>query len=120
ARAEYVRADISSHADMQRLAETTAARHGRVDILVQVAGIYPQNLIENISEAEWDRVLGVNLKGPFLAIQACFPAMKRQRYGRILLTSSITGPHVTWPEHAHYAASKAGLVGLARTAALEG
>jgi len=118
--AEYVGADIASRADMQQLAEATVARHGRIDVLAQVAGIYPQNLIENISEAEWDRVLAVNLKGPFLAIQACFPIMKRQRYGRIVLTGSITGPIVSWPEHAHYSASKAGLEGLARCAAIEG
>jgi 3-oxoacyl-[acyl-carrier protein] reductase len=119
-RAEFLQVDMSKRADMQRLAAHTLKRHGRIDVLCQVAGIYPTHLIEDIPEEEWDRVLAVNLKGPFLAIQACFPAMKRQRYGRILLTGSITGPHVTWPEHAHYAASKAGLVGLAKTAALEG
>jgi 3-oxoacyl-[acyl-carrier protein] reductase len=119
-KAEFVQADMSKRADMQRVAAHTLERYGRIDILCQVAGIYPTHLIEDIPEEEWDRVLAVNLKGPFLAIQACFPAMKRQRYGRILLTGSITGPHVTWPEHAHYAASKAGLVGLAKTAALEG
>lgn len=119
-RAEFVQADISSRADMQRLATVTAERHGRVDILVQVAGIYPTHIIEEISEAEWDRVMAVNLKGPFLAIQACFPIMKRQQYGRVVLTGSITGPLVSWPEHAHYSASKAGLEGLARCAAIEG
>jgi len=119
-RAEFVQADISSRADMQRLAATTVERHGRIDIVAQVAGIYPNHLIEDISEAEWDQVMAVNLKGPFLAIQACFPIMKRQRYGRIVLTGSITGPLVSWPEHAHYSASKAGLEGLARCAAIEG
>jgi len=119
-RAAVVRADISRRDDMQRLVQATVDRHGRVDILAQVAGIYPQNLIENISEAEWDRVMAVNLKVPFLAIQACFPVMKRQRYGRIVLTGSITGPIVSWPEHAHYSASKAGMEGLARCAAIEG
>src|SRR5262245_49847869 len=119
-KAEFIRADMAKRADMQALALHTLARHGRIDILCQVAGIYPTHIIEEIPEEEWDRVLAVNLKGPFLAIQACFPAMKRQRHGRILLTGSITCPHVTWPEHAHYAASKAGLVGLARSAALEG
>ena len=114
-KAEFVQADMSKRADMQRLAAHTLERHGRIDILCQVAGIYPNHLIEDIPEEEWDRVLAVNLKGPFLAIQACFPAMKRQRYGRIVLTGSITGPHVSWPQHAHYAASKAGLVGLAKT-----
>src|SRR4051794_13333581 len=119
-RAEFVKADISRRADMQALAAHVLARRGRIDILCQVAGIYPNHKLEEIPEEEWDRVLAVNLKGPFLAIQACFPAMKRQGKGRIVLTGSITGPHVSWYEHAHYAASKAGLVGLARTAALEG
>lgn len=120
AQAEFVRADMAKRADMQALAAHTLGRHGRIDILCQVAGIYPNHPIEEIPEEEWDRVLAVNLKGPFLAIQACFPAMKRQRHGRILLTGSITGPHVSWPQHAHYASSKAGLVGLAKSAALEG
>ncbi len=119
-RVKFVTADIGSRADMQRLAETTLDMHGRIDILVQVAGIFPLHPIEEISEAEWDRVMTVNLKGPFLAIQACFPAMKKQRYGRIVLTGSITGPLVSYPDHAHYSASKAGLEGLARCAALEG
>lgn len=119
-RVQFVRADIASRADMEHLAKATLDTHGRIDILVQVAGIFPLNPIEAISEAEWDRVMAVNLKGPFLAIQACFPAMKQQRYGRIVLTGSITGPLVSYPDHAHYSASKAGLEGLARCAALEG
>jgi len=119
-RVRFVRADIASRADMEHLAKTTIDIHGRIALLVQVAGIFPLNPIEAISEAEWDRVMAVNLKGPFLAIQACFPAMKRQRYGRIVLTGSITGPLVSYPDHAHYSASKAGLEGLARCAALEG
>jgi 3-oxoacyl-[acyl-carrier protein] reductase len=118
--AEFFRADIARRADMQALASHTLERHGRIDILCQVAGIYPNHPIEDIPEEEWDRVLAVNLKGPFLATQACFPAMKRQRYGRVLYTGSITGGHVSWPEHAHYASSKAGLVGLAKSVALEG
>jgi 3-oxoacyl-[acyl-carrier protein] reductase len=119
-RAEFFRGDIAKRADMQALAAYVLERHGRIDILCQVAGIYPNHLIEDIPEEEWDRVLAVNLKGPFLATQACFPAMKRQRYGRVLYTGSITGGHVSWPEHAHYATSKAGLVGLVKSVALEG
>ena len=64
-------------------------------------------------------MLGVNLRGCFLAIQACIPAMRAQAYGRIVLTSSITGPRVTSPGHGHYSASKAGINGLIRAAALE-
>jgi 3-oxoacyl-[acyl-carrier protein] reductase len=118
--AEFIQADISSRDDMQRLVKVTVEQKSRIDILAQVAGIYPVNFIEDIPEAEWDRVLAVNLKGPFLAIQACFPVMKRQRYGRIVLTGSITGPRVGSPQEAHYSASKAGLEGLARCAAIEG
>ena len=113
-------ADISKRADMQALAAFCEAELGGADIVCQVAGIYPDQAIEEITEEDWDRVLSVNLKGPFLAIQAFFPGMKRQGYGRIVLTGSITGPHVAWWGHAHYASSKAALVGLAKSAALEG
>jgi 3-oxoacyl-[acyl-carrier protein] reductase len=119
-RLAFVTADISKRADMQRLAKTALERHGRIDILAQVAGIYPNHLIEELSEEEWDRVLDINLKGAFLAIQACFPTMRKQKYGRIVLMGSITGPLVSQVGYAHYSASKAGLVGLARAAALEG
>jgi 3-oxoacyl-[acyl-carrier protein] reductase len=119
-KATFFRADIARRADMQALAAHTLERHGRIDILCQVAGIYPNHPIEDIPEEEWDKVLAVNLKGPFLATQACFPAMKRQRFGRVLFTGSITGSRVSWPEHAHYASSKAGLVGLAKSVAIEG
>lgn len=105
---------------MQRVVDLAVSRFGRLDILCQVAGIYPARPLEEVPEAEWDQVLAVNLKGAFLAMKAAFPVMKRQNYGRIVLTGSITGPIVSWPEHAAYAASKAGLVGLCKTAAIEG
>lgn len=114
-----LQADIVSAADMQRVVDEAVTRWGRLDILCQVAGIYPTHILEEIPEAEWDHVLGVNLKGAFLAMKAAIPVMKRQKYGRIVLTGSITGPIVSWPEHAAYASSKAGLVGLAKTAAIE-
>jgi len=111
--------DVASRAANQALADAVLAAHGRIDILCQNAGIFPFTMIEDIAEAEWDRVLAVNLKGPFLAFQACLPAMRRQRYGRVVFTSSITGPRVTFPGHSHYSASKAGINGLIRAAALE-
>jgi len=115
-----VEADISRLTDMERLAALTVEKFGRIDILCQVAGIYPVKPIEDLPEEEWDRVLAINLKGPYLAIRACMPQMKKQKYGRIVLTGSITGPIVSWPEHSAYASSKAGLVGLAKTVAIEG
>ena len=93
--------------------------HGRLDIIVQNAGIYPWQLIENTSADDWDRVMAVNLRGTFNAARAALVPMKAQRYGRMLFTSSITGPHVTSPGHGHYSATKAGINGFIRAAALE-
>jgi 3-oxoacyl-[acyl-carrier protein] reductase len=117
--AHFVAADVSDKTDAQRLVGTALESFGRVDILVQNAGIYPWTLIENIAPDEWDRVLAVNLRGTFLAAQACLKPMKAQRYGRMVFTSSITGPRVTSPGHGHYSASKAGINGFIRAAALE-
>jgi 3-oxoacyl-[acyl-carrier protein] reductase len=76
-------------------------------------------MLPDIGVEEWDAVLGVNLRGCFLAIQACARPMRAQQYGRIVLTSSITGPRVSSPGHGHYSASKAGINGLIRAAAIE-
>jgi 3-oxoacyl-[acyl-carrier protein] reductase len=115
----FHRMDVSSPADNQALVAAALGRFGRVDILVQNAGIYPMTMIADIDPAEWDQVLAVNLKGVFLAFQACLKPMQAQRYGRCVFTSSITGPRVTSPGHGHYSASKAGIVGFIRAAALE-
>jgi 3-oxoacyl-[acyl-carrier protein] reductase len=117
--AGFASVDVADKASVDRLIESTLGGYGRIDILVQNAGIYPLTLLPDIPVEEWDRVLGVNLRGCFLAIQACIPAMRAQAYGRVVLTSSITGPRVTSPGHGHYSASKAGINGLIRAAALE-
>jgi len=111
--------DVGRKGDVKAIVDFALERFGRVDIFCQNAGIFPQTELIDIPEEEWDSVLAVNLRGGFLAIQAALPAMRRQNYGRIVLTSSITGPRVVPPGHAHYAASKAGINGLIRAAALE-
>jgi 3-oxoacyl-[acyl-carrier protein] reductase len=116
---KFQAADITSPQDVEHLVDVALKAFGRVDILVQNAGIYPWTLIENIVPAEWDRVIAVNLKGTFLAAQACLKPMKAQRYGRMVFTSSITGPRVSSPGHGHYSASKAGINGFIRAAAIE-
>lgn len=117
--AAFIRTDISLMADAEAAVALALSRHDRLDIVVQNAGIYPWQLIENTSPDDWDRVMAVNLRGTFNATLAALAPMKAQGYGRMLYTSSITGPHVTSPGHGHYAASKAGINGFIRSAALE-
>ena len=116
---KFIATDIADAASAQQAITATLDAYGALDILVQNAGIYPWTLIENISPQEWDQVLGVNLRGTFLAARAALAPMRKARYGRMIFTSSITGPRVTSPGHGHYGASKAGINGFIRSAALE-
>jgi 3-oxoacyl-[acyl-carrier protein] reductase len=111
--------DISAPADAERIVAEAASALGSLQIVVQNAGIYPWTLIEHTSPEEWDQVLGVNLRSCFLVTRAALPHMKAAGFGRILFTSSITGARVTSPGHGHYSASKAGINGFIRAAALE-
>ena len=115
----FVQTDIADKGDADRAVMATLDHYGRLDILVQNAGIYPWTLIENIEPEEWDSVLAVNLKGTYLSARAALAPMKTQGYGRMVFTSSITGPRVTSPGHGHYSASKAGINGFIKAAALE-
>ena len=117
--ARFVRTDISVVTDATAIVAAATDAFGGLDILVQNAGIFPLTLIENMSPEEWDHVLAVNLKGCFLAAKAALRAMRRRGGGRLVFTSSITGPRVTQLGLAHYSASKAGINGFIRAAALE-
>jgi 3-oxoacyl-[acyl-carrier protein] reductase len=111
--------DVTVAADMARMAAAAVDRWGRIDILAANAGIYPHIPLADLSIADLDRILAINVRGVLLAIQACLPTMIAQGYGRIVLTSSITGAVVGQPGYAHYGATKAAMVGLMRSAALE-
>jgi 3-oxoacyl-[acyl-carrier protein] reductase len=115
----FIRTDISKMGDAEAVVALALATFGRLDIVVQNAGIYPWQLIENTSPEDWDRVMAVNLRGSFNAARTALAPMKAQESGRMLFTSSITGPHVTSPGHGHYSATKAGINGFIRAAALE-
>ena len=115
----FININVSKFEDNQAAVSLATSTYGGLDILVQNAGIYPWTLIENISPEEWDDVLAVNLKGTFLSARAALPAMKARGGGRMVFTSSITGPRVTSPGHGHYSASKAGINGFIKAAALE-
>jgi 3-oxoacyl-[acyl-carrier protein] reductase len=94
-------------------------RLGGLDVLCANAGIFPDGRLEDLTEDDLDQVFGVNLKGTILSVQACLPALARSGRGRVILTSSITGPITGFPGWTHYGASKAGQLGFMRTAAIE-
>jgi len=115
----YVHTDISDFQAAKEAVAVAVQNYGTLDIIVQNAGIYPWTLIENTTPEEWDQVCAVNLKGTFLAARAALPVMKKNRFGRMIFTSSITGPYVTSPGHGHYSATKSGINGFIKAAALE-
>lgn len=112
-------ADVCRAEDMERMAAAALERHGGIDVLCANAGIFPAAKLKDMTEADWDAVLGTNLKGLFLSTRACLPAMKSRGKGRIVITSSITGPITGYPGWTHYGASKAGQLGWMRTACIE-
>jgi 3-oxoacyl-[acyl-carrier protein] reductase len=118
-KASALAADVSSWSDAQRIAAEATALFGGVDILCANAGVFPAAKLHELTPEAWDEVLGTNLKGTFLTIKACLPAMKAKGKGRIVLTSSITGPITGYPGWSHYGASKAGQLGFMHTAAIE-
>ena len=118
AEALAVEVNVASEASGKRLAEQTFARFGRVDILVNDAGIYLRSSVAEMAEEDWDRTLDVNLGGNFLCSRAFIPAMRAQKSGRIIsIASSIA--HTGAKEFAHYAASKAAIVGFVKALARE-
>ncbi|MBS0976453.1 SDR family oxidoreductase, partial [Serratia rubidaea] len=111
--------DLSDAAQIALLVEQVTQRCGRLDVVVHNAAYFPLTPFAEIDRALLQRTLSVNLMAPFHLAQAALPWMRRQGGGRILVTSSVTGPKVAYPGLAHYAASKAGVNGFIRAAALE-
>ena len=114
-----VRVDVTDRTAVESLAAHVVAECGRIDILAANAGIYPSVELMAIDDDLWDRVMDINVKGTLHAAQACLPAMFTRNYGRIVLTSSITGPLTGQTGFAHYGASKAAMLGFMRSAAVE-
>jgi 3-oxoacyl-[acyl-carrier protein] reductase len=117
--ATAVAADVSNAGDCARMAQTAIERNGGIDIVCCNAGIFPAARLGAMSGADWDQVLDTNLKGTFLTVNACLPGLKARGKGRIIVSSSITGPITGYPGWSHYAASKAGQLGFVRTASIE-
>lgn len=114
-----VAADVTDPESMQAMATSALERYGAIDVLCANAGIFPRARIDEMTASDFDAMTDVNLKGTFLSVQACLPAMKAQRQGRIVIIGSITGTTGGYPGYAHYGASKAGQLGFMRCAAIE-
>jgi 3-oxoacyl-[acyl-carrier protein] reductase len=114
------RCDVTSPADVGRSVDTVVGRWGRLDVLVNNAGgFYKIASIEEIDHDEWETILRLNLTSVFICSKAVVPIMKRQRRGRIVNMASIAGRTGNIPTAAHYAAAKAGIIGLTRQLARE-
>jgi 3-oxoacyl-[acyl-carrier protein] reductase len=116
--AESHRVDVSIYEDVERLFTMIFSSVGRVDVLVNNAGITRDNLFMRMSEDEWDMVMGVNLKSVFNCTHAVIRSMIKQRAGRIVNISSVVG-QIGNAGQANYAASKAGIMGFTRSVARE-
>ena len=116
--ASFYTCDVSSLDAFQNTIKEIAENHGSVNILVNNAGICKDKLIMRMSEDEWNKVININLNGAFNGIKAVSQIMIKQRAGRIINISSIVGL-IGNPGQANYAASKAGLIGLSKSAAKE-
>jgi 3-oxoacyl-[acyl-carrier protein] reductase len=114
-----IEADVSDRASVHAMAAAALERFGRIDILAANAGVYPEVTTSELTDEVMDRVLSINVKGAVYAIQACLPTMIEQGYGRIVLTSSITGPLVGAKGYGMYASTKSAMLGLMRSLALE-
>ncbi len=112
-------ADVSVAAAVRELVDAVVARYGSVDVLVNNAGVLRGTRVADITEAEWDLVLDVNLKGTFLCAQAVLPTMKRKKAGKIVNVASLAGKATSTLGGAHYTAAKAGVLGLSRHLARE-
>ena len=113
-----VMADVSSSADVTKMVETSIATYGKVDILVNYAGITRDQLTMRMTDEEWDKVLAIDLKSVFLCTRAVLRPMLKQRSGRIISMSSVVGI-IGNTGQANYAAAKAGIIGFTKTIAKE-
>ena len=112
-RAVTIRADVAKRADVAAMFATVAKEFGRLDILVNNAGIFFPAKFEELTEEQWDRILGANLKSQYLCSQMAAPMLRKSGQGRIVNFASLGGL-LAWPAYTHYCVSKAGVIMLTR------
>jgi 3-oxoacyl-[acyl-carrier protein] reductase len=116
--ARGIEADVSSTADVEAVVGTVVAETGRVDVLVNNAGILRDNVVWNLTDDDWSQVLDVHAGGTFRVTRACVPHFRAQNYGRVVNVTSYTGLRGN-PGQANYAMAKAGIIGFTKTVAKE-
>ena len=116
--ARGIEADVSSTADVEAVVGTVVAETGRVDVLVNNAGILRDNVVWNLTDDDWSQVLDVHAGGTFRVTRACVPHFRAQNYGRVINVTSYTGLRGN-PGQANYAMAKAGIIGFTKTVAKE-
>lgn len=117
--AAFIRLDVSDAAQVAAMASEVMRRFGRIDILANNAGARPTRPFLEMTALEWERVIAVNLTGAFNCCSAIAPHMIARRWGRIINIASLAAQRGSAGGHSHYAAAKAGLIGLTRSLALE-
>jgi NAD(P)-dependent dehydrogenase (short-subunit alcohol dehydrogenase family) len=117
-KAIFIKTDVSKVEDVEKMKNTTLEKFGRIDILINNAGIYREYNLHDMSEEDWDKIISVNLKSVFLCSKAVIPEMLKQGKGKIVSTASIAGL-VGFAQSGAYCASKGGIIALTREMALE-
>ncbi|HLR03215.1 MAG TPA: SDR family oxidoreductase [Virgibacillus sp.] len=116
---DFHRLDVTDKNNADQVVHDIVNTHKRIDILAANTGIYPDVSIEDMTEDDWEKIQSINLKGMFFIVKPVLKVMKNQNYGRVILTSSITGDITGYPGGSIYGATKAGILGFMRSAALE-
>lgn len=111
--------DVTDWDAVQEMFQKTADTFGEINIVCANAGVFPQTKMVDMDPTDWDHVMATNLKSSFLCTKAAIPYFEKAGRGRVILTSSITGPVTGFPGWTHYAASKSGQLGFLKTAAME-
>jgi 3-oxoacyl-[acyl-carrier protein] reductase len=115
----YVQGDVASSAGAEGMVSDVVERFGGLDVVCANAGIFPSSTLEEMSEEEIDAIFATNVKGTMLVVKAAIPALADSGHGRVILTSSITGPVTGFPGWSHYGATKAAQLGFLKTVAIE-
>jgi 3-oxoacyl-[acyl-carrier protein] reductase len=115
----FASGDVTERADCARVVAEAVERNGGLDVLCANAGIFPMVRLTDLSGQDIDEIFATNVKGCMLSVQAALPALEASGRGRVILTSSITGPQSGFPGWSHYGATKAAQLGFLKSAAIE-